>query len=327
MNKVPTNPDNRLAALALLTRMYQKPETQESIASGLPIIDSKLDRELFTRAARKAGLIASLQKRTIKSILSSTLPVVLELHENRVCILMDILGDQAKIIHPGADETELVIKVAELEDSYTGFCFLIKQQTEEPASGTHWFWNVINMSKGIYAEVLFASFLINCFALATPLFIMNVYDRVIPNYAIETLWVLVSGIVIVLLFDLVMKTLRGYFIDAAGKRADIILSASTFGRILGIKLSEKPKRVGYFANNLQEFDNFRDFFTSTTLVALVDLPFVLLFILVIFSLGGLLALIPTLAIPTVLILGFLLQRRLQHHVNATFREGAEKNAM
>ena len=327
MNKVPKNPDNRLAALALLTRMYQKPESQESISAGLPIIDSKLDRELFTRAARKAGLIASLQKRTLKSILSPTLPVVLELHENRVCILMDILGDQAKIIHPGADETELVIKVAELEDSYTGFCFLIKQQTEEPASGTHWFWNVINMSKGIYAEVLFASFLINCFALATPLFIMNVYDRVIPNYAIETLWVLVSGIVIVLLFDLVMKTLRGYFIDAAGKRADIILSASTFGRILGIRLSEKPKRVGYFANNLQEFDNFRDFFTSTTLVALVDLPFVLLFILVIFSLGGLLALVPTFAIPTVLILGFLLQRRLQHHVNATFREGAEKNAM
>ena len=104
--------------------------------------------------------------------------------------------------------------------------------------------------------------------------------------------------VFVLIFDLVMKSLRGYFIDAAGKRADIILSANTFGRVLGIKLSEKPNRVGYFANNLQEFDSFREFFTSTTLVALVDLPFVLLFIVIIFSLGGALALVPIAAIPT-----------------------------
>ena len=327
MKKVSINRDNRLAALAFLTKVYQKPESQQSIESGLPIIDGELNRDLFARAARRAGLSASLQKRTLKSILSSTLPVVLELHENRVCILMDIAGDQARIIHPGEDETELVMKVAELEVSYSGFCFLIKQDLEEPTSEIHWFWNVINMSKGIYAEVLFASFFINCFALATPLFIMNVYDRVIPNYAIETLWVLVSGVVLVLLFDLIMKSLRGYFIDAAGKRADIILSASTFGRILGIKLSEKPDRVGYFANNLQEFDNFRDFFTSTTLVALIDLPFVILFILVISSLGGVLALVPTVAIPSILILGFLLQRRLQYHVSATFKEGAEKNAM
>ena len=127
MKKVSINRDNRLAALAFLTKVYQKPESQQSIESGLPIIDGELNRDLFARAARRAGLSASLQKRTLKSILSSTLPVVLELHENRVCILMDIAGDQARIIHPGEDETELVMKVAELEVSYSGFCFLIKQ--------------------------------------------------------------------------------------------------------------------------------------------------------------------------------------------------------
>ena len=98
-----------------------------------------------------------------------------------------------------------------------------------------------------------------------------------------------------------MKSLRGYFIDGR-KRADLIL-ASTFGRILGIKLSERPNKVGYFANNLQEFDNFRDFFTSTNLVALVDLPFVLLLSLS-YSLGGVLALVPTMAIPSILISAF-----------------------
>ena len=319
--------DNRLAALALLTKIYQNPKTTEDISAGLPIIGGRLDRDLFARAAKRAGLKASLQTRPLESIPSSTLPVALELKENQVCLLMEMKQHTAKVIFPGNDETEQSINRADLEKEYSGFCFLIRPTLEEKNIKAHWFWSVINISRGVYFEVLFASFLINFFALATPLFIMNVYDRVIPNYALETLWVLVSGVGIVLIFDLVMKSLRGYFIDAAGKRADIILSANTFGRVLGIKLSEKPNRVGYFANNLQEFDSFREFFTSTTLVALVDLPFVLLFIVIIFSLGGALALIPIVAIPTILLVGFLLQRRLQHHVSATFKEGAEKNAM
>ena len=319
--------DNRIATLALLTKIYQNPKTPEDISAGLPIVGEELDRDLFVRAAQKAGLKASLQTRSLESIPSSTLPVALELQENQVCLLMEMEQDSARVIFPGNDETEQNISRAELEKEYSGLCFLIRPTLEEKNTKPHWFWSVINMSRGVYAEVLFASFLINFFALATPLFIMNVYDRVIPNYALETLWVLVSGVGIVLIFDLVMKSLRGYFIDVAGKRADIILSASTFSRVLGIKLGEKPNRVGYFANNLQEFDSFREFFTSTTLVALVDLPFVLLFIVIIFSLGGVLALVPIAAIPTMLLVGFLLQRRLQSHVSASFKEGAEKNAM
>ena len=196
------------------------------------------DIDLFTRAARRAGLIASLQKRALKSILPSTLPVVLELHGNRVCILMKMEGDHARIIHPGDDETELTVKVSELESSYSKFCFLIKQLVEEPIRENHWFWNVINMSKGIYAEVLFASFLINCFALATPLFfIMNVYDRVIPNYAIETLWVLVSGVILVLLFDLVMKSLRVF--HRCGRETS---RSNTLGQHVWTNIGDKAQR-------------------------------------------------------------------------------------
>ena len=103
--------------------------------------------------------------------------------------------------------------------------------------------------------------------------IMNVYDRVVPNQAIETLWVLAIGVTIVLFFDLTMKALRGYFIDVAGKRADILLSSRTFSKVLDIQMKARPPSVGSFANNLQEFDGFREFFTSTTLVAIIDLPF------------------------------------------------------
>ena len=122
MKKVPLDPDNRLAALALLTKVYQKPKSQESISSGLPIVDGVLDIDLFTRAARRAGLIASLQKRALKSILPSTLQLYwncmgTSLHPN------ENGGRSCKVIHPGDDETELTVKVSELESSYSGFCF------------------------------------------------------------------------------------------------------------------------------------------------------------------------------------------------------------
>ena len=199
--------DNRLAALALLTKIYQNPKTIEDISAGLPIIGGRLDRDLFARAAKRAGLKASLQTRPLESIPSSTLPVALELKENQVCLLMEMKQHTAKVIFPGNDETEQSINRADLEKEYSGFCFLIRPTLEEKDTKNHWFWSVINISRGVYAEVLFASFLINFFALATPLFIMNVYDRVIPNYALETLWVLVSGVGIVLIFDLVTVTL------------------------------------------------------------------------------------------------------------------------
>ena len=158
--------------------------------------------------------------------------------------------------------------------------------------------------------MLAASLLINLFALVTPLFIMNVYDRVVPNHAIETLWVLASGVAIVFIFDLVIKSLRGYFIDAAGKRADIMLSSQTFSRVMDIRMKDRPDRVGSFANNLQEFDTFRDFFTSTTLVTLIDLPFVILFILLIYTIGGVLAIVPLVAIPLIIVAGLVFQKPL-----------------
>lgn len=172
----------------------------------------------------------------------------------------------------------------------------------------HWFWTVIKRSRHLYGEVILASFLTNLFALATPLFIMNVYDRVVPNQALNTLWVLASGVTLVMLFDLLMKSLRGYFLDIAGKRADILLSSATFEQVLNMRMQEHPARVGSFASQLQEFDQFREFFTSTTLMTLIDLPFILLFIGLIFIIAGPLGFIPLLMLPLVLSISYLAQK-------------------
>jgi ATP-binding cassette subfamily C protein LapB len=171
-----------------------------------------------------------------------------------------------------------------------------------------------------------ASFLINVFALASPLFIMNVYDRVVPNYAFETLWVLFIGVVIIFSFDLLLKILRGYFVDIAGKKVDLDLSAQLYHHVLGIKMAARPESAGAFANNLEEFESIRNFITSATVTALIDMPFVVIFLAVIWLVGGSIVLVPLLIIPLVLIYALLLQPMIKRAVNRVMSGAAKKNA-
>ncbi len=319
--------DPLLEALVAVMRIHHQPHSAEGLVAGLPLEDGKLTPPLFVRAAASAGFNASYVQRKIQDINPLVLPVVLELVDGRACILMECKEDQAAVLFFDEQETPHTIALSSLESRYDGHCYLIKPGNLEEKISRDWFWSTIRRSRGLYAEVLVASLLINIFALVTPLFIMNVYDRVVPNHAVETLWVLASGAGIVFAFDLMMKSLRGYFIDAASKRADIMLSAKTFGRVMDIKMSDRPDRVGAFANNLQEFDSFREFFTSTTLIALIDLPFVLLFILLIYVIGGSLAMVPMVAIPLIILAGISLQKPLHNIITDTFREAAAKHAM
>jgi len=160
-----------------------------------------------------------------------------------------------------------------------------------------------------------------------PLFIMNVYDRVVPNDTTETLWALAVGVMIVLCFDFVMRMLRSYLIDIAGKRIDIVVSAKLFEKALGIRMEARPASVGSFASNVHEFEAFRDFITSATITGLVDLPFVLLFIGIIFWIGGWLGAVPMLAVPAIILIGLLLQRSLREIVLLTFRYAAQKQGL
>jgi ATP-binding cassette, subfamily C, bacterial LapB len=322
-----------LDALVALTRMHHKPYSADSLVAGLPLEHGKLTPALFIRAAERAGFTAKYLDRSLADIPDAVLPAALVLNDNEILILRSRDGDTAQVTSPRTPTDTEEMSLPDLATRYRGDCFYIKPdyEFEPPTASTafdkHWFWKTISLSKAIYGEVLLASFLVNLFALVSPLFIMNVYDRVVPNYAVETLWVLASGVFIVYLFDLAVKSLRGYFIDVAGKRADILLSSQTFSRVLDIKMGARPARVGSFANNLQEFDGFREFFTSTTLIAVIDLPFVFLFILLILGIAGPLAWIPLLSMPLVIIVSLLLQRPLQSTIQKSFTESAKKHAM
>lgn len=331
-SKVGRPPDPLLLCLAYLSRFHLQPFSTESLAAGLPLENDKLSPALFVRAAERAGFKAAIAEKSLDDISSLTLPVVVLLKDNRAAVLLQKDQDQCTVVFPAESETTQELAIGKLNEEYEGTYLLFKPEpgqhtADDTGTRSHWFWDTVKLSRNIYLEVLVASLLINLFALASPLFIMNVYDRVVPNYAIETLWVLASGVFIIVLFDLAMKILRGYFIDIAGKRADVLLSAKTFSKVMGIRLDQRPRQIGSFASNLQEFDTFREFFTSTTLTTLIDMPFVILFLLIIYSVGGPIVFVPLLAVPLIICIGLLIQKPLQNLIDDTFVHSAKKHAL
>ena len=177
----------------------------------------------------------------------------------------------------------------------------------------------------IYRDVLLAAFFINVFALALPLFTMNVYDRVVPNYAVETLWMLAAGVIIILLADISLRTMRGYFLDLASRRVDVKLSAQIMERVLGIRMEHRPVSVGSYAVNLRSFETVRDFITSASVATIIDVPFAIIFMAVIAWIAWP-VLIP-ISIGLVVVLGtaFALQGKLKELTETTYRTGALRN--
>ncbi len=326
--------DTLLTCLEVLTRYYKSPCSKKTLIAGLPLEDNKLTPSLFIRAAERANLEAHISQTALSDLKVGTLPAVLILNSNETCLLVDINDDYARVLYAETGGGLISVKLNELEKHYSGVLIFIKpiyQPTIRSKDtlnhqGKNWFWRVLFKAWPVYAEVLFASALVNTFALAVPLFVMNVYDRVVPNNAIETLWVLAIGVFIVFFFDFTLKSLRAYFIDAVGKKIDVELSAKIFTQILGIKMSERPQSIGALANTVQSFEIFRDFITSTTIMVLVDLPFVLLFITIINLIGGPIYIIPLTALPIVIFVGLILQWPMIQLTKRSYQLSAEKQA-
>ncbi|RUQ90721.1 type I secretion system permease/ATPase [Legionella septentrionalis] len=327
--------DPLLACLLFLTKYYQTPCSAISLTERLPLVDNKLTPTLFVRAAERAKLSAEINKIAFKDVTDLVLPAVLLLQDGEACLLLEKREDESVILTHKTGQGRVTVPNTTLAEKYGGYAIFVKPayQFTRPSKESYvkkkpkdWFWTVLMKSWPIYVEVLTASVLINLFALAVPLFAMNVYDRVVPNHAIETMWVLATGIGLVFLFDLFLKSLRAYFIDVAGKKTDVQLSAIIFEHILGIQMNARPSSVGAFANTIQSFEAFRDFITSTTITVLVDLPFVILYLIVLFYLGGNLVIIPLVVVPIVFLIGFLLQYPLTKITKTSYQLAQEKNA-
>lgn len=190
-----------------------------------------------------------------------------------------------------------------------------------------WFWGSFAQSKWLYAQVIIAAALTNFLGLSTSLFIMVVYDRVVPNEAIESLIALTIGVLVALSFDFLIKTLRAHFVDRAGKRADNRISRLVFDKILNMRLDGGQRKAGALASIVREFDTLREFFTSATLVAIVDLPFIFFFIWVISLIAGPLAIVPLIAVPLVILSGLIIQPFLARIAEGSMETNMSKQAV
>ncbi|MCR9214524.1 MAG: type I secretion system permease/ATPase [Proteobacteria bacterium] len=330
-----TDQDPLLGCLSALTKLFDDPRTPDALIYGLPLEDNRLTPDLFVRAAQRVGISARISNRKLAKIPEVVLPCVLLLEDRRACILLSRNQGQAEVIFPETGEGSQSISLDDLENLFAGYAILVrptfkyrvdKDENLLERKGS-WFWGTMWQFWPTYLQVIVAAFLINSFAIASPLFIMNVYDRVVPNKAIETLWVLATGVIIVIAFDLLLKSLRAYFVDNAGKRADVLLSSRIFEHVLNIQVKARPASAGAFANHLREFETLRDFFTSVTVTALVDLPFLGIFLAIIYLIGGPIAIIPAMAIPIVLLIGLFLQWPMRNAVAKTTEEASMKHGV
>lgn len=327
--------DPLLEALIKIALLEHKACSHSSLVAGLPLVNNKLTPELLPRAAERAELNATIVERKLSDISELVLPAILLLNDNNALVLLaiDKLRGRARVFLP-LEQKEEDIEFSQLEKSYSEYAVFTKPMDKfeerarhhEVKREGHWFWSTISKSWRIYRDVLVASLLINIFALANPLFVMNVYDRVVPNSAIETLWALAIGVFCVFFFDYLLRMLRVYFIEIAGKKSDILLSAYIFERVLGARFERHPASVGSFVSQLRDFEAIRNFVTSATITAFVDLPFVILFVLAVTYIGGKLVLVPLAVIPFILLYAFISQGFLLQAVSNSFMASAQKSA-
>ncbi|MCS0370280.1 type I secretion system permease/ATPase [Vibrio diabolicus] len=328
--------DPLLNSLIYVSRYYGLANSPEALVNGLPLSDGKLTPFLLPRAAERAGLVAKENRADLENISSLILPAILVLKGGDSCVLNSINAEtrEAEVTTLESGMVPISIPLEDLLEQYTGRYFLVKKQfrfdERSPevlkTNEGHWFWSTLWQSKRIYRDVLIASLLINLFAVAAPLFTRLVYDKVVPNLAFETLWVLASGIFVVFLFDFILKSLRNYFIDVAGKKSDILISSKLFSKVMGIRMESKPPSVGAFARHLQEFESIREFFTSATVSALIDLPFAILFLVIIWLMAGDLVYVPMVGVVILIVHSLLIQGPLRRSIEEGSRLASQKYA-
>jgi len=328
--------DPLLDCLVQLTRIHGRPSTHAALSAGLPLPAGGLTPSLFVRAAQRAGFSSKVVRRPLEKIDAALLPAILLLEDNEACILLDWNddGSQARLLFPDTAQGAVSMARETLVARYVGIAifarphFRFDRRTPEvvEVKQRHWFWGAIFEQLPVYRDILGAAALVNVFALAMPVFTMNVYDRVVPNNAVETLWMLAGGLFLVLVVDYAIRLLRGHFVDLASSRIDLKLSALIMERVLGMRLADRPASVGSFAANLRSFETVRDFIASATVTAVIDLPFSLLFLIVILWISWPLVALPILGIIGVLIYSYVIQYKMRELSETTFRASAMRNA-
>jgi ATP-binding cassette, subfamily C, bacterial LapB len=331
--------NNLLESLLHIAQVHHITVTREILLAGLPLDNNQLTPSLIARAAQRAGLTSKIVQRDLDHLNAALFPVILLLNNNQSCVLHELDQDTVRVSYPELTDTSVEIARKKLEEEFTGNVIYVRPVEKFDARVAdisqsasmlnpkgHWFWKVISEYKYLYKDVLLTALLINLFALISPFFVMNVYDRVVPNHATDTLWMLAIGMFIAMTADAALRTMRSWFVELAASRVDVTLSASIMERVLGMKFSERPQSVGSFAAGLQSFESIRNFISSATILALVDLPFVIIFLCAVLMIGWPLIFPIVFGIIIILIYTAAVQQTMHLLAEQTMQSSSQRNA-
>src|SRR6478735_3331986 len=311
--------DPVLDCLAFLARQADRPSSPVLLRAGLALSDTgTLPFHQIEPALDQVGMRGEPMVRRLRGWPLQKLPAILELEDDRAAVLLETKGADGLLYAPGIAEPSWV-NLREIEPAYTGRAVFVEadptreRESERPwdeARRKHWFWSEAWKVRRQFWPVMLAALVVNLLALAMPLFTMNVYDRVIPNKAIPTLWVLALGVMLALAFDFTLRLARSRLVDEIGRKLDEKLSQKLFEKVMNLPMAARSGSTGALAKRVSEYELVRDFFASTTVVLAVDFTFMFLFLAFITLVGGWLVFVPLFGIAMMLTAGVSLQRAM-----------------
>ncbi|NHM20574.1 type I secretion system permease/ATPase [Tritonibacter mobilis] len=327
--------DPVVRGLLELCRIHGISTSAAQLTDGLALeVDEPLSEGQIGLALRRANMSCRISREPLEKFPTSSLPVLVFLKDGRTLVLETFGATEARVIDPEAAGGRAIWKRGDLLEAYDGRLLVSKPidlvssrlDGKEPQKG-HWLLRPVLGNVRIYRDVMTASFAANLLAVATALFSMQVYDRVVPNQAFDTLWILASGVGIAIVLEFVLRLMRASLVDVSGRDLDLTLSARLFEKVANMRLAQQPSSTGAFASQVRDFATVREFFTSGTVTALCDLPFVLVFVAVIWFIGGEVALVVLAGVVFSVLPGLLMQGRLAAASKENTREGAALNGL
>ena len=326
------NSQTLLHAFLFISKYYGKDISKNALLAQLPKFDGDIPYDYIVRVSQKLNFESKIIDFDKSYLQKEFLPVIVRSKNNQYAVLLEY-GEEVVLTSTLIENTTEKLSKEMFLSLYETEIILIKahfnfnrtSKNFKNLNPKSWFSDSVFLNKGLYFQLILSTVLINILVLALPMFTLNIYDRVIPNNAIDTLWVLAFAVIIALIFDFVLKMLRTYFLSTIGKKTDILVSINIFEHLMNLRLEEKPTSTGVFANTLASFEKVREFLTSATIVALIDMPFALLFIVVIFMIGGELGYIPLMTAIIIIFIALISQQRLKPIIEESFLQGKIKH--
>ena len=339
MAQAPTGTSERdplLVCLALIAKRIDREVHLSALRAGFAVDEEgRIPMNAYPDLAQLHGMLAVWSRTDLQQLPSYVLPVIVPLVDGRAAVLLTVAGQTAQVLMAETGMTEIAMSMDELKRLSYGEILVVKAATQKSAQqlvpfkgeALAWFWNTVWRYKGFYIESMMAAVVANVLTLAAVFFAMNVYDRVVPTQAYTSLWTLAIGTTVAILLEFGTRWLKARLVDLAGRKADLSLNATLLREIMAIRLEHRPQSIGIFASSMRDFESLREFMSSASMVMVVDMPFILMFIVLIGIIGGPIAWIPTAAVPILIVVGLWAQRPLMRAMRENMKESGDKQSV